>query len=50
MVRRLVSLAAGLAVPTSPGKGRMPAPGEGMVHVTGGKVWYRIVGSHGGAC
>jgi proline iminopeptidase len=38
-----VAASAGLAVP---GLAKPPAPGEGMIPVDGGKVWYRVVG-HG---
>ena len=45
MLRKTVALAVGLAGFLLPLAGAAVEPGEGFVEVTGGKVWYRIVGS-----
>jgi proline iminopeptidase len=42
LVLALVGASAGFP---APGSARTPAPGEGMIPVTGGKVWYRVVGT-----
>jgi proline iminopeptidase len=45
MLRKKAALIAGFALLLLPVAGAAVEPGEGFVDVTGGKVWYRIVGS-----
>jgi proline iminopeptidase len=45
MMRVPAALAVGLALVSLPSVGQPLAPGEGFIQVTGGKVWYRVVGT-----
>jgi proline iminopeptidase len=45
MLRRTAALITGFAVLLLPVAAAAVEPGEGFVEVTGGRVWYRVVGS-----
>lgn len=49
MTKVTAAHAVGLALVSSPGAGQALAPGEGFIKVTGGKVWYRVVGTGQGS-
>ena len=45
MMRVTAALALSLALVFLPSNGQAVAPGEGLIAVTGGKIWYRVVGT-----